>query len=161
MHRYGARVRRAARRYGLSAHDIEDVAQTTWLMLFEHIGTLREPQAVGSWLETTARRESLRIVRAGGRERPTEDDAIQPTLVDPVDEQRLVDAGRRTALQASLATLTERQCALMRSLLADPAPRYADVAQSLGMAHGSIGPTRQRCLDRLRADAALAAWCRN
>jgi hypothetical protein len=70
-----------------------------------------------------------------------------------------VSAAQRSLLQASLENLTERQCALMRSLFTEPAPRYAEVAQSLGMAQGSIGPTRQRCLERLRADKPLAAWC--
>lgn len=157
--RFGPRVRGVARRHGLSSHDVDDVAQTTWLRLFEHIGELREPGSVGGWLETTARRESLRVLRDGGRERPTDEELIQPAPVPPVDEQRIVAAGRRSALQASLANLTERQCRLMRTLLAEPSPRYEDVARSLGIPIGSVGPTRLRCLARLRADTALAAWC--
>jgi RNA polymerase sigma factor (sigma-70 family) len=159
MDRFGARVRSVARRHGLSAHDVDDVAQATWMSLFEHIGDVREPRAIGGWLATTARHESLRVLRSKVREEPTEDERMPPEAIEPVNEQRLVAAEQRSAVQASLARLTERQCALMRSLLAEPAPGYEQVSQSLGMPRGSIGPTRNRCLARLRSDESLAALC--
>lgn len=158
MDRFGARVCSVARRHGLSAHDVDDVAQATWMCLFEHIGEIREPRAIGSWLATTARHKSLRVLHAKVREQPTEDEHMQLAAIEPVNEQRLVAAEQRSALLASLERLTERQCALMRSLLAEPAPRYAQLSQSLGMPQGSIGPTRHRCLERLRSDESLAAW---
>jgi RNA polymerase sigma factor (sigma-70 family) len=155
--RFGARVRSVARRHGLGPQDIDDVAQTTWLSLFEHIGELREPRAVGGWLETTARRESLRVLRTADRERATDDEHMHLVPVEPVNERRLVAAEQRGALQASLSELPGRQCALIRTMLCEPARPYTEIARSLGIPPGSIGPTRIRSLDRLRADASLAA----
>jgi DNA-directed RNA polymerase specialized sigma24 family protein len=71
--RYAMRVRTVARQHRLAPHDVDDVAQTTWLRLLENINKLRDANAVGAWLETTARRESLAVLRRCKRERPTED----------------------------------------------------------------------------------------
>src|SRR5215218_6556750 len=57
--RFTKRIRAVARGYRLAPQDVDDVAQTTWLRLLEHIGAVRDANAVGAWLETTARRESL------------------------------------------------------------------------------------------------------
>jgi RNA polymerase sigma factor (sigma-70 family) len=157
--RFGARVRSVARRHGLSTHDVDDVAQATWMSLFEHIDEIREARAIGSWLATTARRESLRVLGSKAREQPTEDERMDRATIEPVNEQRLVAVEQRSALHESLARLTERQSALMRALLTEPAPGYEQLSQALGMPLGSIGPTKIRSLERLRIDASLAAWC--
>jgi RNA polymerase sigma factor (sigma-70 family) len=152
--RYTARLRCVARGHRLPAHDVEDVVQTTWLRLLEHIDRVREPHAVGAWLETTARRESLRIVRSGRREELTDVEPVE--AVAPVDEQRLASTERRAALATAVDRLPCRDRALLGLLVAEPAPSYADISDRLDMPIGSIGPTRARCLERLRRDAALA-----
>src|SRR3954470_9129169 len=81
MGRFAARLRAVARGYRLAAQDAEDVVQTTWLRLVEHIDSVREPCAVGAWLEITARRESLRVLRTAGREHPTETEQLAPAPV--------------------------------------------------------------------------------
>ncbi len=158
--RFGGLVRGVARRHGLASHDIDDVAQVTWMRLIEHIGELRNPDAIPGWLATTARRESLVVLRRSDRECPVEDVAAA-ARVDPVDETRLVAAERQAAVRASVAQLTGRQRELITMMLCDPAPDYACITQKLRIPPGSIGPTRQRGLDRLRADRALVALCAN
>jgi len=151
--RFGARVRAVARAHRLTAHDVEDVVQTTWLRLVEHIHRIRDARALGAWLETTARRESLRILRGTRRELPTDDPDIADAPAPP--EERDAAAERAAALADALTRLPERQRALMAMLTAEPQPSYTDIAQRLAMPIGSIGPTRQRCLARLRSDTTL------
>jgi RNA polymerase sigma factor (sigma-70 family) len=152
--RYGARVRAVARRHRLTAHDIEDVAQNTWLRLFQNISSIREPKALGAWLETTARRESLRLIESAQCEFPTEHRELPDPPAPAVPARVLLDE-RREALCAALGKLPERHAALMRMLIAEPAPSYSEVASQLGMPVGSIGPIRARCLERLRRDPEL------
>jgi RNA polymerase sigma factor (sigma-70 family) len=155
--RFAARVRRVACRHRLAAHDVEDVVQTTWLRLLEHIDRVREPGAMGAWLETTARRESLRLVNAGRLEDLID---VEPEVgaAEPVDEQRLAAAEQRAALHTALSRLRGRERALFSLLLADPQPSYSEIARALDMPIGSIGPTRARCLERLRSDRRLAGF---
>jgi RNA polymerase sigma factor (sigma-70 family) len=154
--RYAMRVRTVARLHRLAPHDVDDVAQTTWLRLLENIGKLRDANAVGAWLETTARRESLAVLRRCKRERPTEDAFFANQPSEPVAEGRLVAAEQRTALTSSLQRLPRHQQRLLVAMLAEPAPSYAEIAASLKMPIGSIGPTRARSLARLRRDRRLA-----
>jgi RNA polymerase sigma factor (sigma-70 family) len=158
VERFGARVRAVARSHRLSAHDIEDVMQTTWLRFHEHVAKIRDPHAVGAWLETTARRESQRVLRANTRERPTDDELVLDAPVPPVEEQRLGASERRMAVAVALAQLPGHQRELLSMLFSEPGPSYVEISRTLGMPIGSIGPTRARCLARLRENPALAAW---
>jgi RNA polymerase sigma factor (sigma-70 family) len=153
--RYGARVRGVARRHRLSAHDVEDVAQNTWLRLFQHIGSIRDPNALGAWLETTARRESLRLLDAARCEFSTEHQAL-PDPPAPAVPLRVFLDERREALRTALGRLPERHAAMMRMLVAEPAASYEEIARVLSMPVGSIGPIRARSLERLRRDPELA-----
>ncbi|MEA2220629.1 MAG: hypothetical protein QOJ35_3255 [Solirubrobacteraceae bacterium] len=139
-----------ARSHRLDAASASDVVQTTWLRLVEHVDTLRNPDALAGWLATTARNECLRVLRHQARQIPTGDDSMPADAVPPVDDARLLAAERDAALWRAFATLTARCQALLRMLACEPTPSYDDVAAALGMAVGSIGPTRGRCLDALR-----------
>jgi RNA polymerase sigma factor (sigma-70 family) len=150
VERFAARVRTVARLHRLNAHDVEDVMQTTWLKLLEHVDAIRDPTAIGAWLETTARRESLRVIRGSSRERPTDNELVLDAPVPPVDEQRLRAAERCAAFAVALEQVTGHQRELLSMLFADPAPSYAEISRALGMPIGSIGPTRARSLARLR-----------
>lgn len=140
-----------ARGLGLSRPDAADVVQTTWLRLVERLDTLREPDRLGSWLATTVRRESLATLRRSARVRVgLADEAHElPAGGEPMDEM-LVRAERDAALWRAFRALAPRCQVLLRALMADPAPSYADVSVALDMPIGSIGPTRQRCLGLLR-----------
>jgi RNA polymerase sigma factor (sigma-70 family) len=146
----------------LAPADVEDVTQTTWLRLLEHADKIREPAAVGAWLETTARRESLRLLRASSREHPTDNELMLDAPVAPVDDQRLQASERRVAVGAALKQVSGHQRELLSMLFAEPAPSYAEISRRLGMPIGSIGPTRARCLERLRQNHVLVelAECR-
>jgi RNA polymerase sigma factor (sigma-70 family) len=155
VERFGARVRWVARRHRLGAHDTEDVVQTTWLRLLERGDTIRAPAAIGSWLETTARHECLRVLRAGTRERPVDDATLDREVDLPVGEQRLVREEQKAALDRALDRLPPRHRELVGVLLSSPDPTYLEISRALGMPIGSIGPTRARCLANLRADSEL------
>ena len=141
------------RAHRLSDADGADVAQATWVALFEHLDGLREPERVGAWLATTARRNCLRVLRTAQREVPTGDD-----LPEPYEDVELVAdlmlAQRDAALWRAFDRLPGRDQALLRLLVADPAPSYQEISAALDMPIGSIGPTRARSLERLRAELA-------
>jgi RNA polymerase sigma factor (sigma-70 family) len=138
--------------YGLDHADAAEVVQTTWLRLLENLGRLREPEHLGGWLATTARREALRLHRLQGRELATDDDARfdrdpLAVVVDPSDV--VVHSDRDRRLWRAFAELPER-CRRLLRLLVVFGPSYVEVADAMDMPIGSIGPTRARCLERLR-----------
>lgn len=143
--------------YRLGPADAAEVVQTTWLRLLENLGRIREPERVGGWLATTARRESLRLLRLRGRELVTDDETrfdrgwAGPgnVEVDRTPEDVLLDRDRDRALWRAFARLSER-CRQLLQLVVVDAPPYAVVSAALDMPVGSIGPTRARCLDQLR-----------
>lgn len=158
VRRYNGLVWSVARGFGLSAADAADVAQTTWLRLVERLSTIRDPERVGAWLATTARNESRQTLRRGGRQVPTADEyALEPAepATAPVDAG-LLASERDEVLWRSIEALSEVCRRLIRALMADPPPTYEEVSAALDMPVGSIGPTRGRCLARLRVlvDAA-------
>jgi RNA polymerase sigma factor (sigma-70 family) len=155
MGRFTARLRAVVRAHRLGGQDAEDVIQTTWIRLYENIGSVREPLALGAWLETTARRESLRLLRASRRERPANDDELAAEHVPAIDEHRLVAKQDRAALARAMTGLSARQRHLLALLFAEPAPSYDEISRTLEMPIGSIGPTRARILERLRQDPRL------
>jgi RNA polymerase sigma factor (sigma-70 family) len=133
------------------------VNQTVWLRLVEHLGRLREPERVGAWLAATTRNECLRALRLAGRQVPTGDEAAfdRPDPDERTDKHLLLSE-RDAALWAAFAALPDRCRQLLRVVIADPAPSYEEVAAAVGLSVGSIGPTRARCLEQLRASAELA-----
>ena len=152
--RHGGRVWAVARAHRLSAADADDVFQVTFLRLVTHIDTIRDPSRVGAWLKTTARHECLRILRKSNRTVPSGDDEIldSPDPFLPPIEARLEADERQVALHAAIERLSEQCQRLLRVLMADPEPSYEEVGQALDMPIGSIGPTRGRCLQRLRRE---------
>ncbi len=146
------------RRYRLSAKDAEDVSQTVWLRLVEHLGDIRDPQALPGWIATTARNEALRVLSAHGRTTPV-DPQVTSVLAGAADagdvDEDLLQAERQQALRDGLAELSPRHRELLLLLVADPPLTYEDISSRLGMPIGSIGPTRARCLTRLRNTSAL------
>jgi len=158
--RYANLVWSVARGFGLNGADAADVSQATWLRLVERLDSIREPDRVGSWLATTARREALGLLRRSGRYVPTAETDEFDRLIGAVDgagplDQVLRD-DRDARLREAVGTMSQRCQRLLRLLLADPVPSYADLAAALDIPVGSIGPTRARCLDALRGRVAWA-----
>ena len=138
------------RAHRLSEADGADVAQTTWLRLVEHLDRLDEPARVGAWLATTTRRECLRVLRRSTRLVPHGDELPEPTDEGPAHDAALLIRERDVTLWTAFARLSDRDRALLRMLIADPAPSYEEIGAALGMSIGSIGPTRARALEALR-----------
>ena len=155
--RFGGLVWSVARAHGLSRADAADVSQTAWLRLVEHLHRLRDPERVGTWLASTARHEALRTLRRARRQLPVGDDAELDRSGPPTEspEARTLAAERSDILWRAFAALPPRCQTLLRVLMADPPPSYQQVAVAMDMPIGSIGPTRARCLDRLRQLAAF------
>jgi RNA polymerase sigma factor (sigma-70 family) len=146
------------RAHGLSECDAADVSQATWCALLSHIDGLREPERIGAWVGTTARRECLCELRHKRRqvprgEEPPDPDALQPTL-----DAELLRGERDAALWSAFARLGERDQALLRLLVSDWEPSYEEIAATLGVPIGSVGPTRARALQRLRGQLADCQW---
>jgi RNA polymerase sigma factor (sigma-70 family) len=139
-----------ARSFRLDAADANDVVQTTWLRLLEHLDRIEDPSRLIGWLVTTARREAMRVLRRSGRERPVMEDTVldRPDEGPPVDSALLQDE-RNRALWEAFARLNEKCRQLLRVAVTHP-QAYDEISEALGMPIGSIGPTRRRCLTQLR-----------
>jgi len=140
----------------------EDVLQTAWLTLVRKADTITEPQAVLQWMVVTTRREAWRVSKAAARMRPEDLESATgqdqtPSEESVEDDVIAADTGDR--LWSHIQQLPERCRALLRVIAFAERPDYAQIARSLGMPQGSIGPTRGRCLAKLRlALAADPTW---
>jgi RNA polymerase sigma factor (sigma-70 family) len=135
---------------GLFGADASDAFQTVWLHCVEHLGRIRDPASLAAWLATTARHETYRLSRRSGRTIPVAEMPESPDrpVNDPFEH---VESAEDLALfRYALARVSPACQELLRLLAVDPPLSYDAVSSALGMPKGSIGPTRSRCLDRLR-----------
>jgi RNA polymerase sigma factor (sigma-70 family) len=150
-----------ARASRLDAAAAEDVLQTVWLTLVRKADTITEPLAVLQWLVVTTKREAWRVARTQARARPDDLEAagaLQSEATESV-EDAVLRATSDHRLWQHVEGLPERCRALLRVIAFADRPDYAELAQALGMPQGSIGPTRGRCLAKLRlALASDPTW---
>jgi RNA polymerase sigma factor (sigma-70 family) len=158
VERYAPLVWSICRRFRLSPADIDDVGQSVWLRLIEHLPGIVEPAALPGWIATTTQRECLTLLRGMRRSEPI-DPLDRQDIADPavqVEEELLIHE-RRAIARAAFDQLPPR-CQLLLSMLArEPRVPYSEISRSLHIPVGSIGPNRARCLDKLRRTPALAA----
>jgi RNA polymerase sigma factor (sigma-70 family) len=154
--RFAGLVWATTRAHRLAAAEAADVAQTTWLRLVENLDRINDPERLGAWLATTARRECLRHIRLQTREFPSGEEAMFELPSDDRTDQRLIARERNTALRRAFARISERCQALLRLLAAPEELSYEEIGAALGMPIGAIGPTRARCLEQLRRTPELA-----
>jgi RNA polymerase sigma factor (sigma-70 family) len=151
LERFGPMVNAIARSCRLSAADVADVHQSTWVRLVENIHRIEQPERIGAWLATTARRESLSVVRS--RSRVSFDNNALDYLPDldikPPDAGPLADE-RSSAVREAFAQLPSHCQRLLNILSSSDPPSYREISTTLDMPIGSIGPTRGRCLAHLR-----------
>ena len=142
---------RVARGQGLGAEDAADVVQTSWLELIRRLHEIRTPRAVTAWLITTTRREAWHRRQRSRRDVPDGGAAVQ-TAVDPgpAPGERLIADERDRVLWTHFERLSARCRDLLRIVAQVERPDYTVIAAAFGMPHGSIGPTRSRCLAKLR-----------
>ena len=163
VERFASLVWGICMRHRLSPADADDVGQSLWLGLLEHLQSIREPAALPGWIATTTRRECLKLHDEARRRRgPVGDDAdddpvvADPTAV-PVDEGLLLEE-LRCAVRAAFARLAPQCRRLLALLVSDPPLPYVRIAEILDVPIGGLGPTRARCLEKLRRSEPLAAF---
>lgn len=161
VRRYQRLVFAIASRMGLPQQTAEDVFQTVFIRLYENLPDIQDPGRLRAWITTTAKRESLLQVKRARRE-PTlssqnadgysgEFDVVDPT---PDANEELIIVQELDRMRAAIDTLDPRCQQLLQLVYSDDDVSYEQIAELLGMAVGSIGPTRARCLDKLRAALA-------
>jgi RNA polymerase sigma factor (sigma-70 family) len=152
-----------ARAQGLDHDAAADVVQTTWLTFLQRLGDIRDPQALAGWLITVTRREAWRVGGAAQRLAATDDDEFERRPSDDLlPEDDLLQAERHRFLWAAVRRLSPRCQELLRVVAFARRPNYSTVAEALGMPIGSVGPTRGRCLAKLRdLLAADSYWSRS
>ena len=160
IEQYEPLLRWLARRCGLSAEDAGDALQLTWMRCLEHIDQLTDASKLNGWLVTICRRECIRLATKMRREVP----------LDAPDMARLIDDGREESdpsaetafrdqcnrLYLAIMALPGRQRTVLVELLRREDQSYLDLSRRLGLPVGSIGPTRQRAVSRLRLDPRIA-----
>ena len=149
---YGRLIWSITVRFKLSESDAADVVQTTWMRLIEHIDRIEHADRVGSWLAATARNECLRCLAAHKRVVLANQDVEldRPAEHGPEVDERLLADERAKTVREAMTRLPRRWQRLLELLMADPPVSYAEISDELGLPVGSIGPTRGRCLARLR-----------
>jgi RNA polymerase sigma factor (sigma-70 family) len=167
VRRYERLVSAIVRRAGADEHAAADVFQTVFARLLEHLPRLTQPDRLQAWIVTTAKREALRARRLGQRTvsmtraDPDDGSAFEDILADgaPLAEDALDHLQQLDLLRAGLERLDPRCCELLALLFRDDdeRPAYDEVARKLGLPVGSIGPTRSRCLAKLRRLVEAAA----
>jgi RNA polymerase sigma factor (sigma-70 family) len=138
--------------FKLGESDAADVVQTTWMRLIEHIDRIEQPARVGSWLASTARNECLRHIAARKRIVLVHEDGEFDGADHhgPTVDEALLANERVQDVRDAMAHLPSQWQRLMEMLMADPPVSYAEISDQLGVPIGSIGPTRGRCLAKLR-----------
>jgi RNA polymerase sigma factor (sigma-70 family) len=151
MQSFGNLIMAIARSCRLNDADVNEVHQTTWLRLIENIDRIEQPDRIGAWLATTAKRESLRLVRSARSVTYAQEQLLQR----PDTDLKAFDAGpiaeeRAEVLRRALALLPPHCYRLLSLMVVDDPPSYKEISRALSMPIGSIGPTRGRCLEHLR-----------
>ncbi|MEV1175300.1 sigma-70 family RNA polymerase sigma factor [Nonomuraea sp. NPDC049784] len=141
--RFGPRMWAVARACGLSPSDAADAVQGSWLRLLQHVQNIRDPAGVGGWLMTTVRREALLLLR---KERSGV--SSFEVVEDPDPESAVLEADGRRLLWKTVSTLPEPCRSLLQLVAIDLGNQQ--MAARLGLPIGSIGPTKARCLEKLR-----------
>lgn len=156
LRRYHQLIYSIPRRYGLDADDAADVYQGVCLALWNGLARLRSEKALTNWIVTTTSRQADRLSRrrklqkpAGGEEDEDRMARLPAPAVDPLGD--IEDIQKKHGLRRAMARLPEKCSELLTRLyLAEKSTDYDSVAADIGIPRGSIGPTRSRCLDKLR-----------
>ncbi|MGW6280215.1 RNA polymerase sigma factor [Kribbella sp. NPDC055071] len=156
VERYAPLVWSVCRRYRLAPTDTDDVGQSVWLRLIEHLPGLREAAALPGWIATTTQRECYRLIRAASRIEPVDPSESTDVVVQAIAEEEVLRHERRAVLRSAFKELSQRCQALLALLALDPPTAYDEISRRLQLPIGSIGPNRARCLDRLRRTPSLA-----
>jgi RNA polymerase sigma factor (sigma-70 family) len=153
VRRYEGLVWSVAANYSFRSADASDISQTVWLRLAQHLGRLTNPEGIKSWLVSTTRNECFRVSGQRSRTIPVDasDARVMADIAEPFDElTRLEDIEQSHALWEAFLRLPRTCQSLLQLLNSDPRPSYVEVADRCGIAIGTIGSRRSRCLSTLR-----------
>jgi RNA polymerase sigma factor (sigma-70 family) len=153
--RFTPALRATAYGYRLGPADIDDLIQATWAAVFDHLGTIREPEAVAGWLMVTARREALRTSERRRSEIPVDQPCPQEESSVSAPEDTFVRNEQHAAVRAAVEQLPSHQRAIIRALSSEPEPSHNRLADNLGIPGCSLGPTPKRAVPRLRRNRRL------
>jgi len=156
VERFSGSIWAIARAHRLNSADAAEVTQSVWLKLVENLGRIRDPGRVGAWLATVTRHECLRRIRQTSRV-VTVAEVTEPESSggDAIDAGLLADE-RSAAVWRAFDRLSPPSRSLMRVLMVEPRLSYAEISAALDIPVGSIGPIRQRCINRLRISPEIA-----
>lgn len=157
VERFAPLIWSICRKYQLDRTDAEDVAQNVWMIFVNHLESIRDSTALAGWLATITRRQCFKVLRAtckvpANGKAPEE---IPAESAEPAESELLL-AERSAALHEAFCRLPLSSQRLLALLIADPPIPYAEISARLGIPIGSIGPSRRRCLEKLRRDPAIA-----
>jgi RNA polymerase sigma factor (sigma-70 family) len=141
----------------------QDAFAATWMRLAENIHKIDDPECLPGWLATTSRREVLNLIAKESRFIPTDPGSTTFAAMSATVEvdTEPVSSARRNAIRDAFQRLSLECRELLGALvLSDPPLSYAEVGELLGRPHGSLGPTKLRCLERLRRDPSIVALIR-
>ncbi len=151
--RFGQMVWNVARSFRLDDATAKDVSQTVWMKLIENASKIDEPEKLPGWLATTTRREAIRVSKLRDRAIPSEFEYDVPDDA-PSLEAMMIEAEESSTLLRAFQTLSEGCQQLLRLLTVEPALSYDEIAEATGRPIGSLGPTRSRCIGRLKTAMA-------
>ena len=161
--RYAPLVSAVCRRYRLAPSDVDDVSQVVWMRLVQNLGRPREPRALPGWIVTTGKHEALRVLELRRRTEPADPmidsrfDAGPAAAGAAEVDENLHRCEQRQAVHDGLRQLRPEHRQLLLMLTADPQIPYQEISRRLGIPTGSIGPTRARCLRKLRDTSQVRA----
>ena len=156
LDRYGRLIWSVALRSGANPTEAEEIFQRTWVAVVEGIGRLKDPKRVRSWLASTTRHQTWQLFDEHRRSRRFDSieaaqDQGEESSIDALQEHNLLAIEAGEAAHQALAEMDDRCRDLLTHLfLADPPLDYQEISRRTGLAIGSIGPIRARCLNRLR-----------
>lgn len=165
VRRYANLVHSIAGRAGLSEDEAADVFQAVFVIVWRSLDLLSEPQAFPGWLATIARRETWRLARGRARrarsdERMASDPSAGVLPSRPARADEALEGVERAALVQHAVAALDGKCRELLTILfwETPPPSYDEIAERLGMRIGSLGPTRGRCLEKLRGRLAESGF---
>jgi RNA polymerase sigma factor (sigma-70 family) len=149
-------------RYGLMPVEVDDIGQEVFLALAQRLHQIEDPARLPAWLITTSRRFTWRALQKRRLEQPAPEEDLASgealpranNLVQPLPSmsELLASWQRQEALQQGLQRLGKRCRTLLELIFLDPSePSYEEISDQLRIPKGSIGPTRNRCLQQLRS----------
>lgn len=148
--RFGQMVWSVARSFRLDEASASDVAQTVWLRLIENVENINDPERLPGWLATTCRREALRVIKKSQRDVPSDFEFDVPDE-SPSLESMLVEEEETREVVEAFREIDDECQQLLRLMTVEPALSYEEIAEAVGRPVGSLGPTRGRCIERLKS----------